>query len=182
MNNLRIITVILVLAITACDHKPPTLPDCLTSSSDFKPDDCPGNGSCSFEFYPESKLEVLNDAQGIQFKLKEGKNLVFHFEYTRHVSPLITDAGYSESIYFEVKSGCKSFLIREEDLEDSGAIFGRFCFCPDFGYFRISQGCIFGNKINDRTWNVSLNLTATSQSSAYNRMKQRDFLKKERPE
>jgi hypothetical protein len=185
MKTLRIITVILVavvLVLPACDHTPPTMPECLTAVSEFKPDDCPGNGDCSFAFYPESKLEVKEAEQYVSFEIKSGENLVFHFEYIKHDNPLILDDEYVEDIYFEVKPAGNSFVISTEDLKKAGVLFGRGCFCADGGYHRINQGCIYGYKINDRTWNISLNLTATTEYSSYNRMKQRDFLKTQRPE
>jgi hypothetical protein len=91
MRNLRLITVLVVLVLTACDHKPPSLPDCLTKSSDFKPDDCPGNGDCSFEFYPDSKLEITEEEHYISFEVKPGNNLVFHFYFRKNDNPMILD-------------------------------------------------------------------------------------------
>jgi hypothetical protein len=182
MKYHRIVTIILILALSACDHKPPSLPDCLTASSDFKPDDCPGNGSCSFEFYTESKLEITEEGKNLSFEVKPGKNLVFHFYYKKHDNPMILDDEYEETIYFEVNPSGNSFLITGEELKKAGAIFARMCFCPDGGYHRINQGCIYGYKINDRTWNISLNVTASTEFSSYNRMKQRDFSKAVRPD
>ena len=181
MKNFCLFCILLVLAFSSCDHKPPTLPDCLSATSDFKPDDCPGNGNCSFEFYPDSKLEITEDGQSVSFEVIPGNKLVFHFEYIKHDNPMIMDDEYYENIYFEVNPEGNSFVISGVDLEKAGALFGRGCFCPDGGYHRIDQGCIYGYKINDRTWNISLNLTATTEFSTFNRMKQRDFSKKERP-
>jgi len=181
MKNLRYIVAILSLGLSACDHKPATLPDCLTVSSDFKPEDCPGNGNCSFEFYPDSKLEVTQEELNLFFEVKPGENLVFHFQYIKRDHPDIMDDEYNENIYFEVNPTGNSFIISGEDLKKTGALFGRGCFCMDAGYHRIGQGCIYGYKINDRTWNISMNLTATSEYSSYNRMKQQDFVRKQRP-
>lgn len=181
MKNLRTITIMLILALSACDHKPPTLPDCLTASAGFNPDDCPGKGNCSFEFYTDSKLEFTEEGQYLSFEVKPGANLVFHFTFRKHDNPMIMDDEYEEKIYFEVNPAGNSFLISGEDLKKAGAMFGRMCFCPDGGYHRIDQGCIYGYKINCRTWNISLNLTASTEFSSYNRMKQTDFSKKERP-
>lgn len=172
---------LVLVGLTACDHEPPSIPDCLTESGGFNPDDCPGNGTCSFVFFPDSKLEITQEEKYVSFEVKPGKNLVFHFEYDKHDNPMITDDEYYEHIYFEVKPECNSFVIHEEDLKTACALFGRLCFCPDSGYHFIEQGCIYGYKINDHTWNISLNLTASSGNSSYNRMKQRDFTRTGRP-
>lgn len=182
MKHLHILSLLTALVLTACDHKPPALPDCLTASSGFTPEDCPGNGSCSFEFYPDSKLVVNDEEQYISFEVKPGDHLVFHFKYKRQDNPLIMDDEYEEAIYFEVRPSGNCFLISSENLENAEALFGRMCFCPDEWYHRIDQGCIYGYKINEKTWNVSMNVTATSEFSSYNRMKQHDFTRQVRPD
>jgi hypothetical protein len=178
MKYLKITALLILAAFMACDRKPCTLPDCLTASSNFEPEDCPGNGTCTFEFYPDSKLVVTEENGWIVNEVKSGNKLVFHFEFNKHTQPYITDAGYSESIYFEVEPEGNTFLISQEDLEGANALFNRSCFCPEVGYFRITEGCIYGYKVNEKTWNISLNLTASSASSTYNRMKQHNFSRK----
>jgi len=171
----------ILLFMVACDHKPPTLPDCLSATSGFVPEDCPEGGNCSFTFYPDSKLEISEVEEFLSFEVKPGTNLVFHFYYERNDHPMIMDDEYQEGIYFEVKLDGDSFLITADELEASGVIFGRMCFCPDAGYRRMQSGCIYGYKIDECTWNISMNLTATSEFNSYNKMKQQDFVKKTRP-
>ena len=173
MKKLQLIIILLVLV--ACEHNPPNLPDCLTITSGFTPDNCSDNGSCSYEFYPDSKLEITEEEGYVSFEVKSGENLVFRFRFHKNDNPIIMDDEYEETILFEVRPSGNTFLITRDDLNKDGAIFGRMCFCPDGGYHRIGEGCIYGCKINSRTWNISLNLTAISEFSSYNRMKQKDF-------
>jgi hypothetical protein len=181
MKRITLITLCLV-AMASCEHQPAELPECLTAASGFVPENCPDHGTCKFSYYCGSKLDVTEGEYGLQKEVKAGDNMVFHFEYTRIVSPLILDAGYSESIWFEVKPKGDSFLIGPEDLQEAGAIFGRSCFCPDVGFFRMTQGCIYGRKTGNNCWEISLNLTVASESTTFNRMKQVRFIRSARPD
>ena len=177
-----ILPIFIALALAACKPDAPELPECLTAASGFVAENCPDQGTCDFRYYECSTLEVTDGEFGIQKELKAGENQVFHFEFTKIVSPLIMDAGYSESIWFEVKPEGNSFLIEQKDLEKAGALFGRSCFCPDVGLFQITQGCIYGRKTGKHRWEVTLNVTASGEYTTWNRMKQCDFVRSARPD
>jgi hypothetical protein len=182
MKLLRLLLLISsALFATGCD-RPLDLPDCLTEEAGFKPDDCPVHGDCNFRFYPESRIEVTEDENYTSVEIKEGDYLVFHFQYTRRDNPQIFDDEYSESVYFQVIPDGDTFLITEQELTQASAVFGRFCFCPDGGYHRITRGCIYGKKTSDKTWNISFRLTASSDNNEYERMKQHCFSRAKREE
>jgi hypothetical protein len=182
MTTKYLLLAFLALMLSTCGPKTPELPECLSASSDFEPEDCPDNGTCTFEFYSGSKLQIDDSEQYLTFEVVAGDNLVFHFHYKKNDNPQIQDDEYQEDIYFEAKPSGNSFLISSDQLKQAGVIFGRLCFCPDEWYHWVDQGCLYGTKVDDDTWNVSLNLTTTAEVSTYKRMKQHDFIKAARPE
>jgi hypothetical protein len=182
MKRMILPALVMLLVVAACEHQPVELPSYLTPAAGFEPENCPGHGSCVFNYYEKSSLNTNDGEYGVQYELKDGGNLVFHFEYTRYNEPLIMDAGYSESVWFEVKPDGDSFLIETGDLRAAGAVFGRFCFCMDAGYFRITDGCIYGRKSGKNSWEIIFNLTAASESNSWNRMKQVNFVRSARPD
>ncbi len=174
-TTMKIRILLLILLVTSCTDKPAILPDCFTAKGEFIPEECPTKGNCSFEYYPDSKIIVTDDSLSSWMEVVDGDFLVFMFKYKKNDNPMIMDDEYEEYIWFEVQPEGDSFLITGDQLRNAGAMFGRMCFCADGGYHRITEGCIYGYRKSDKTWNISLRLTTVTNVSTYERMKQHDF-------
>ena len=172
----RLILLVLLLTSLGCERDfPDSLPDCFREENGFKADRCPSEGACEFKIYANSDLIVHTEEQWVWMEQIKGEHLVFQYQYTKRDHPQIADDEYSETIWFKVKPNGNTFFLKTNELEDAAVLFNRACFCIDGGLHKIKTGCIFGIKNSDNSWEVFLNLEASTNFNVYHRMKREVF-------
>ena len=134
--------------------------DCITNNSDFAPIKTSGSDNYTLAVHDNATLFLFQDGEQIVPQIENGKKLVFEYRYTKSVNPLMKDAGYNESILFEIDPEVNKFLLNGALLEKAKAMYGNLCFCPDAGYHPIKEGCIRGKKTGKDEWQVDINIKA----------------------
>lgn len=168
----------LALISFSCEKKEPgELPACLSQFGEFIPDNEPRDGIAAFEFYADAKLVITDQEDWFSFEKVSGDHLVFKYEFVYDDAPDIIDDEYSEVVWFEVNPEGDSFEIDLSDFEQYKGLYGRLCFCVDGGWHKISDGCIYGKKIKDNTWNISMAIQLATNLQTYTRMIQSDFVR-----
>lgn len=151
-------------------------PECLDQYGDFSPNNKPDKGEVEFIFYDRSDLAVEQDEERVYVDKVAGDRLVFKYQFTADDNPNIADDEYSEIFWFAIDPKGDSFEIHTKDFENSGATFGRMCFCADGGFHWITEGCIFGKLLGEGRWEVSMAFKSTTNYETYTRMIRADFL------
>jgi hypothetical protein len=170
------LALIVTLGFGSCEKKNVEYPECLNQFGTFSPDNKPGDGEVEFVFYENSDLSVSDDENRPYIEKIAGDKLVFRYEYTADDSPNIADDEYSEIVWFAVDPEGDSFEIHENDFKNSGATFGRMCFCVDRGFHWIKKGCIYGAKLGDGKWEITFAIESETNFETYTRMIQAEFL------
>lgn len=107
------------------------------------------------EILTKSKLKFKNDQGGnIYPHISKGRMWVFGYNYQAPENPNIADDEYREEFLFQIKKP-QSTTFEITDISAANAIFEKSCFCADRGYYKITEGKITGNKIDDKTWEVT---------------------------
>ena len=151
--------------------------NCIDGMPAFNPTPIPNSNEYNLVFFQNSRLEITESDRINSVEIKPGDNLVFQYEYVKNDNPNIADDEYTERIIFEIPANIDSFVISGEDLKKSNAVFGVFCFCLDHGYFWIDDGCIKGEKVDDKHWNIAINISAQASQTAFTMMLSETFKK-----
>lgn len=170
------ITIILSLSILSCEKEPESQPKCLDMFGEFEPVNKPGEGDVEFIFFDRSDLDIIEYEDGISVEKIVGNRLVFKYEYQSEDDPNIADDEYSEVIWFALNPKNDSFEINPTEFKKSAASFGRMCYCKDRGYHRIADGCIYGKKLGEGKWEISLVIKIVTDNDTYIRMIKGDYL------
>ncbi len=177
-SMLRYSLVILAVSIgvLACEKKTiDKLPDCLDQFGDFTPNNKPDDGEVEFIFYENAALDVQENDGRVYFEQVEGDQLVFKYEFIADDNPMIADDEYGEIVWFSVDPDQDTFEIHANNFKRNDALFGRMCFCVDGGFHRIDEGCIFGKKTSETTWEVAFAIQTNTGFETYTRMIQESF-------
>jgi len=168
----------LALFTIQCDKPPIDFEgeNCIDGMPDFAPINT-NNNEYDFSFFEDSQLSVQESDRIDGVEIVSGDRLVFQYEYVKDDKPNIADDEYTERILFEIPTELDSFILSGEDLKSSDAVFGAFCFCLDRGYFWINEGCIKGEKVNENTWNIAINVSAQASQRAFSVMLSEEFKK-----
>jgi len=83
---------------------------------------------------------------------------------------MMLDAGYTETILFEVNPELVNFLLTGTALEEANTLYGNLCFCPDAGYHFVKDGCIKGKKYGKNEWQVEMNIKAHGQTREFSKI------------
>jgi hypothetical protein len=150
--------------------------NCIDGMPDFQPEPT-NNQEYDFRFFENSSLQVDEGDRINGVDIVPGDKLVFQYEFVKNDSPQIADDEYTEYILFEIPAGLDSFIISGEDLKKSNAVFGAFCFCANVGYFWIDNGCIKGERVNNSTWNIAINISAQAPQHEFTKMLSEEFEK-----
>jgi len=117
---------------------------------------CPEKGDCHIQVYKKKELHLAQDEFGIPYlEIREGKNYVVEYSFTRMAPAGVADGNYRETLHFEIPESTASLNLKDGDLQDVNLIYGRFCFCPDSGYFQVKNGEL-SLKNSNRTIDFSL--------------------------
>jgi hypothetical protein len=161
---------ILFLPFSACndDEEKST---CVDNNPDYNPIACPDSGECNTSII-ESSTIVVNDLQDVNIgRIVDGEKTVFKFKFNTPEDILIPDANYVEAILFEIDSGTGDFFIKEDQLSNHNVLFGKLCLCTGQGYHRVESGCVKGEKLDENTWKVDINISLTIDGEEYKRMR-----------
>jgi hypothetical protein len=152
------------------------LNNCIDNDTSFHPIKIQNYNEYKFTFQKNSQIHIYSDGGKINnAAIEDGNSLVFEYSYIYNDKPGIADDEYSENIKFEVEPDSSCFLISDDILNSSTAVFGKSCFCADYGYHWITGGCIKGSKISENEWQIDMNITAEEQYGSYSRMLSEKF-------
>ena len=118
---------------------------------------CPENGNCSFEILKNKDLLVQTDHLGsVYTQVVEGVGAVLKFEYKKQEKAGYEDSGYREEIFIALN--LDELNIETEKLNEEKLFFARWCYCKgQTGYYKISQGKLKIEKLDDKTIQLHLN-------------------------
>ena len=113
-----------------------------------------------YQYHLNSQIkEEINDSGHSNATIVSGDKIVFEYQFVFGDLVYIADDEFTESILFEVDPDLNEFRIETEELNNSNAIYGLFCYCMYYGYYDISSGVIEGVKLEDGNWEVSMDVT-----------------------
>lgn len=134
--------VVSALLLTGCGARKNTA----KSPADPIVKDCPVEGTCKMEVLPNKSLEVRSDESGgLYYQLTDAENTtVVLYQYDKNVPANLADAGYRETIVFEVNNTDQLLDLSGKALQQTKMLFGRMCFCArgQTGNFRVEQGSL----------------------------------------
>ncbi len=173
-----IFIVFIWISITSCGQRLSKLvqdTDCIASNPEFKPAEIPKNDNYSLVIHENASLTLFPNGEQVTPQIDNGNKLVFEYLYKKPVNPMMTDAGYEESILFEIDPQSDSFLLSGSELDSARAVYGNLCFCIDAGYHPITGGCIRGRKTGKNEWQIDMNIEAFGRSREFSKMLSEKF-------
>lgn len=153
--------------------------DCITNNPEFAPVVVPQSEYYTFIIHANATLFLFQNGENVNPQIENGNKLVVEYRYRKPVNPMIKDAGYTESILFEIDPDVTKFLLSGKALDESKALYGNLCFCPDAGYHPITEGCIKGKKLNRKEWLIEINIKAYGKNREFSKMLSEKFIIKE---
>jgi len=146
MRSYLIIMVVILFSALSCSESDDASDNPLTGDTE------------RFQFYTNRSVAVgENDFAGISV----GSSLVFEYTFTAEDNPDLADDEYAERILFQVDPELNSFIFTNEELISTNAYFDKFCFCLIEGSIPLEEGTISGERVNNETWNVTIDVAFT---------------------
>ncbi len=110
--------------------------------------------------FKQSQIEINDDDENFNLKVVNGEMWVFQYFHRFEEYPDVTDDERSEGFLFQIApvflfQAGNSFEISGTQIEQAKTTFNKSCFCPDRGFFKITEGTITGIKLNDTTWEIN---------------------------
>jgi len=142
---------------------------------------CNNNNNDSRKEYSftENSQITLDDNKPNPFtKIESGENLVFNYYFQKEDNENIADDEYSESIIFEIDPELEHFSYTDNELLSINAYFNKSCFCLINGSIPIIKGTIKGDKVDDLTWEVQINVSFTDYNENITKAISGSFLKR----
>ncbi len=120
-------------------------------------ENCPNDGNCSIEIFPDSELEVKQDEFGNSYPvINSGNKLVIQYLYKKTPIENTADSNYSETIYFEIDNDKINLDLQNEKLQEVKLLYGRLCYCKGTtGYFKVNKGNL---QVKMNRENLTINL------------------------
>ena len=141
---------VLMITLTACSTQEEPLPEAV----------CPDEGTCSFEFSPNSRLAVFEVNGKTQISgIETGENHVFRYTYQFNDNPNIADDEYMEEVLLEIPEQSGAFDYSDADLAALPVYFRRVCFCPSVEWASITGGRVVGEPVSGGGWDVSVEIS-----------------------
>ncbi len=121
-------------------------------SADFIPNEkfqkmlttfCPENGKCTTEIFRNKSLDIKSDEFGSIYynQIDNLETSIIKFSYSRNVPKGLQDGSYREEIVFEINNSDKQIAFKNEDIQKTKMLFGRFCYCKgSTGNYKINDG------------------------------------------
>ena len=149
--------------------------DCIGGNIEFAPAELPETENYRLLVYKNSSLFLFQNGEDLTLQIDSGNKFVFEYQYSKPVNPMMVDAGYTETILFEIDPGLDRFLLSGALLQGAKAVYGNLCFCADAGYHPVSDGCIAGRKTGKNEWQVKMNIKAYGQNREFSKMLSETF-------
>ncbi len=103
---------------------------------------------------------AINNQNDLLFAFSEsGDNLVFEYRFVGAQRDLVADDEFVETILFEIDPQTNSFSLENSELQTINAFYQQFCFCQQAGSIAIDNGTISGAKIDDDSWQISIDIS-----------------------
>lgn len=111
-----------------------------------------------YEFFPSSKIEVIQNADNFYPEIKAGEKVVFKYTFHASENPMVTDDELSENVIFEVDASWNSFVFIKK-LAMAKPMYQLGCFCAERGYYEITGGKIRGKKLKNGNYAIAGKVT-----------------------
>ena len=99
------------------------------------------------------------------YSINPGNKLVFLYQYINDPCGMAYDAGYRESVVFEVPADANSFSFGNKELKNANAYHRIECFCPNTNARPVTEGSLTGYKLSNATWHVQGTITIPGSSN-----------------
>jgi hypothetical protein len=151
---MRIILAILVfitMPFSAC-HKSTT-------------DQCPST-TYRYSFRTNAGIDTSRTpANWLSASIVGGSKLVFNYERNYSTCPEIADGGSTNILFLEVDPSVTSFDYEASGFRQRMVYFRRICFCTESGFLIPNDGRIKGNRIDDRSWKIDVDIVVSNGES-----------------
>lgn len=149
------LTLLALISLQSCKTLPNKETEKPTTNTESE---CPDNGSCTLATLIDSRLLIKNDEFGSLYaEVTAGSSIVLKFEYERNKLKNTEDSGYREVVYLALDPKSMELNLQNQDLNQVGLIFGRFCFCRgQTGWYHISSGNLTIKKTAIKTYHIQL--------------------------
>ena len=112
----------------------------------------PEDGKCKIEIFKNKSIEIKTSELGEIYyeKVENLDTSVILYSYNRNVPKELQDANYREEIVFEINNANKELSLKDENLQKTKMLFGRFCYCKGAtGYYIITDGKLYLTQKNN---------------------------------
>jgi len=154
---MRNLLLLLLILLSSC--KPTqNFPFILSETVFIKATNCPTNGECSLELFPNKSLVFKQDDFGNSYPvITEGDKTIFKYTYTRNSIANTQDSNYTEIVYAELDKKIEDINLIDNQLQNLKLYFGRLCFCKgETGYYPIKNGAFKILKTGENAINIEL--------------------------
>lgn len=156
--KIKVLSLLILLSVFSCGNDDDTIP----SRKEF-----------TFEQNAQIVLQEFDESSIAQ--TTEGENLVFRYRFIGENDPDIADEEFSEDIIFEIDPSLNNFSYANDELAGINTHFTLYCFCGNIGSILITEGLIQGEKNNDSSWSISLDVTFTNNDVVTSRSASGNF-------
>ncbi len=104
---------------------------------------CPENGKCITEIFRNKSLDIKSDEFGSIYynQIDNLETSIIKFSYSRNVPKGLQDGSYREEIIFEINNTDKELSLKNEEIQKTKMLFGRFCYCKgSTGNYKVIDG------------------------------------------
>ncbi len=129
-----------------------------------------------YSFTENSRIALDNQEPHPFIKIESGENLVFKYYFQKEDNENISDDEYSEAIFFEIDSDVDHFSYTNEELASINTYFDKYCFCIREGSTPIIEGIIKGNKIENLSWDIEIDISFIDNNKKTSRKIKATFL------
>lgn len=113
----------------------------------------PEDGKCTTEIFRNKSLDIKTSELGAIYydKIDNLETSVILYKYERNVPKDVQDASYREEIVFEINNSDKELNLKNEDLQKTKMLFGRWCYCKGTtGNYVINDGKLHLTQKNEQ--------------------------------
>ncbi|WP_299394681.1 hypothetical protein [uncultured Gelidibacter sp.] len=119
---------------------------------------CPDDGKCSYNSFPNTAVKFHIDEFGMGYiEYLKKKSTLLKFEYQRDTLPNTADGHYIERVYIELPPAPKSFILKDNALQQVNLLFERLCYCKgETGIYQINTGTLSLTPLDDGRFHLKL--------------------------
>jgi hypothetical protein len=119
---------------------------------------CPEDGECKVELFPNSSLEILADKFNNTYtNTNKGDKIIFKFTFSRNRDKMAVDGHYIEEIYAEFDKNLPDLTLVDGELKNVKLLYNKMCYCKGVaGYYQIEKGTLKFKKADKKTYNIQL--------------------------